>query len=331
MRLRDGARVAVIGAGPGGLVAAKHALEAGFDVTVFEASDDLGGQWNTAAAHSGIWPGMRTNTSRAMTAFSDLPAAADHPLHPAADADPRLPARVRRLVRGDRADQFQHPGPRGLGRRGWWTASPSTRWSRVRPVPRARCCRTGSTASTASCCTPSTTRVPIISAAGARWSTATASAGSRSPPTSRRSRRWSRRSASRATSCQKIVDGVSSDWQWYTALRRPRAPAAVARGARRGAAERVLRVAGDPAVVRRTRAQPATSWWPGIRCARTTSTQVRDGQIVCRPGDRRGRRTPGDLRRRHRRDRRRGRLRNRLPARHALPRPTRSGSALGPT
>ena len=85
MRLRDGARVAVIGAGPSGLVAAKHALGAGFDVTVFEASDALGGQWQTTAAHSGVWPGMHANTSRAMTAFSDLPAPAEHPLHPSAE------------------------------------------------------------------------------------------------------------------------------------------------------------------------------------------------------------------------------------------------------
>lgn len=84
-RLGEGARIAVIGAGPGGLVAAKHALAAGFDVSVFEASDDLGGQWNTAAAHSGIWPGMRTNTSRAMTAFSDHPAPRTHELHPYAE------------------------------------------------------------------------------------------------------------------------------------------------------------------------------------------------------------------------------------------------------
>ncbi len=84
-RLSRGARIAVIGAGPGGLVSAKHALEAGFGVSVFEASDDLGGQWNTAAAHSGIWPGMRTNTSRAMTAFSDYPPAPSLDLHPAAE------------------------------------------------------------------------------------------------------------------------------------------------------------------------------------------------------------------------------------------------------
>ena len=85
MKLRDGARVAIVGAGPSGLAAAKHALEAGFETTVFEASDDLGGQWYTAAPHSGVWPGMRTNTSRAMTAFSDFPAPADHALHPFAE------------------------------------------------------------------------------------------------------------------------------------------------------------------------------------------------------------------------------------------------------
>ncbi len=77
--------MAVIGAGPGGLVAAKHAIEAGFDVTVFEATDDLGGQWNTAGAQSGIWPGMRTNTSRAMTAFSDYGPPPTHELYPFAD------------------------------------------------------------------------------------------------------------------------------------------------------------------------------------------------------------------------------------------------------
>ena len=84
MSLRAGARVAVIGAGPSGLVAAKHALDAGFEPTLFEASEDLGGQWHTSAEHSGIWPGMHTNTSSPLTAFSDLAPPADHPLHPAA-------------------------------------------------------------------------------------------------------------------------------------------------------------------------------------------------------------------------------------------------------
>jgi dimethylaniline monooxygenase (N-oxide forming) len=85
MQLEQGDRIAIIGAGPSGLTAAKHALEAGFDVTVLEASDALGGQWHTTAAHSGVWPGMQINTSGAMTAFSDFPGPADYPLHPAAD------------------------------------------------------------------------------------------------------------------------------------------------------------------------------------------------------------------------------------------------------
>src|SRR5215472_5246912 len=84
-RLRAGCRVGVVGAGPGGLVAAKCLLEAGFDVTVFEAEEDLGGQWNTKSPESGVWPGMRTNTSRAMTAFSDFPVPSEHELHPFAE------------------------------------------------------------------------------------------------------------------------------------------------------------------------------------------------------------------------------------------------------
>lgn len=37
--------VAVIGAGPSGLVSAKYALEHGFKVTVFEQSEEVGGIW----------------------------------------------------------------------------------------------------------------------------------------------------------------------------------------------------------------------------------------------------------------------------------------------
>ncbi|MBL0374530.1 NAD(P)-binding domain-containing protein [Rhizobium sp. KVB221] len=64
--------VAVIGAGPSGLAAARWLAQHGFEPVVFEASGRVGGQWNTGAEHSATWPGMRTNTSRVMTVFSDL-------------------------------------------------------------------------------------------------------------------------------------------------------------------------------------------------------------------------------------------------------------------
>ena len=64
--------VAVIGAGPGGLVAARWLLSQGFEPTIFEQSPVLGGQWAGLAGRSGVWPAMHTNTSRVLTAFSDL-------------------------------------------------------------------------------------------------------------------------------------------------------------------------------------------------------------------------------------------------------------------
>ena len=64
--------VAVIGAGPGGLVAARWLLAQGFEPTIFEQAPTLGGQWSGLAGLSGVWPTMHTNTSRILTAFSDL-------------------------------------------------------------------------------------------------------------------------------------------------------------------------------------------------------------------------------------------------------------------
>ena len=64
--------VAVIGAGPGGLVAARWLLSQGFEPTIFERSPMLGGQWTGLDGRSGVWPSMHTNSSRILTAFGDL-------------------------------------------------------------------------------------------------------------------------------------------------------------------------------------------------------------------------------------------------------------------
>jgi dimethylaniline monooxygenase (N-oxide forming) len=71
-------RVAVIGAGPGGLVAARWLLRQGFEPTIFEQGPMLGGQWAGLDGRSGVWPSMSTNSSRTVTAFSDLEHATEH-------------------------------------------------------------------------------------------------------------------------------------------------------------------------------------------------------------------------------------------------------------
>ncbi|UOA16945.1 flavin-containing monooxygenase [Sulfitobacter dubius] len=65
-------KVAIVGAGPGGIVAARFLQSQGFDPVLFEAHDRPGGQWCHDNPASGVWPMMRTNTARMVTRFSDL-------------------------------------------------------------------------------------------------------------------------------------------------------------------------------------------------------------------------------------------------------------------
>ncbi|MCV7345542.1 flavin-containing monooxygenase [Mycolicibacterium rhodesiae] len=71
------ANVAVIGAGPAGLVVSRWLLSQGLEPSIFEQGSTLGGQWTAQPGRSGVWPGMHTNTSRILTAFSDLPLDGD--------------------------------------------------------------------------------------------------------------------------------------------------------------------------------------------------------------------------------------------------------------
>ncbi len=72
----------IVGAGPAGLVAARWLRECGFDPVLIEQADGVGGQWRVGSPFSSVWPGMRTNTSRITTAFSDLPHATGTPPYP---------------------------------------------------------------------------------------------------------------------------------------------------------------------------------------------------------------------------------------------------------
>jgi cation diffusion facilitator CzcD-associated flavoprotein CzcO len=282
VRLRDGARIAVVGAGPSGLVAAKHALEAGFDVTVFEAGDALGGQWHTAAAHSGVWPGMHTNTSRAMTAFSDFPAPAELPIHPAAEQIKayleayarafdvvrriRLHARVADVrpawkVDGEPFDavviasgRFRKPRLPGIVDAFRGQVIHSFDYPGAEPLRGRAVLVYGNGIS------------------GLEIASDVARQASSVVSTFRKPRYV----------IQKVVDGVSSDWQWYTlfgALERRLLP--VDEWARRQR-ERILRVAGNPADFGAP--EPAEDLLvAGLSLCQDYLAQVRDGSIVCRP------------------------------------------------
>lgn len=69
-------RIAVIGAGASGLVAARYLKDDGLAPVVFEQAAAIGGVWSPDDARDGDGPAyhsLRTNTSRQVTAFSDFP------------------------------------------------------------------------------------------------------------------------------------------------------------------------------------------------------------------------------------------------------------------
>ncbi len=250
-------------------------------MTVFEASDDLGGQWHTTAAHSGVWPGMHTNTSRAMTAFSDFAGPADYPLHPAAEqihaylrayaehfgvADRiRLRAPVSRVSRTGVVDGERFDGV--------IVASGRFRKPRLAPgldafsgevihafdYPGAGAYRDrrtlvyGNGISGLEIASDLAAVTPVVSAC--------------------RKPRYV---------IQKVVDGVSSDWQWYTAfgaLERRLLPREAWSGRVR---DRVLLVAGNPAAFGAP--EPHRDILvAGLSLCQDYLAQVAGGDIVCRP------------------------------------------------
>lgn len=65
-------RIAIIGAGIGGIACGRYFKAQGFDCTIFDSHSDLGGQWDLTNVNSGVWPKMRINTARFATRYSDI-------------------------------------------------------------------------------------------------------------------------------------------------------------------------------------------------------------------------------------------------------------------
>ena len=83
--MTDRAEVAVVGGGPAGLIAARYLASEGFHPVVFDAALRVGGHWRVGDPDSSVWPGMRTNTSRITTAFSDRTHPAGTAAYPTGD------------------------------------------------------------------------------------------------------------------------------------------------------------------------------------------------------------------------------------------------------
>ncbi|HKP29260.1 MAG TPA: NAD(P)-binding domain-containing protein [Gemmatimonadales bacterium] len=73
---------AIIGAGSSGLAAAKNFREAGFEVTVFERQDDVGGNWNFGKPTARVYRSTHTISSKPGTQFPDFPMPAAFPDYP---------------------------------------------------------------------------------------------------------------------------------------------------------------------------------------------------------------------------------------------------------
>ena len=66
--------IGIIGAGAAGICGAKHMLEAGFDVTVYEIGSNIGGMWvyRNDSGRSSAYRTLHINTAKDLTNFSDL-------------------------------------------------------------------------------------------------------------------------------------------------------------------------------------------------------------------------------------------------------------------
>ncbi|WP_396220932.1 flavin-containing monooxygenase [Gemmatimonas sp.] len=76
--------VAIIGAGPSGLTAAKNCRQAGLPFTLYERSDNVGGNWvfNDTTGHSSVYENTHIISSKTLSSFEDYPMPASYPDYP---------------------------------------------------------------------------------------------------------------------------------------------------------------------------------------------------------------------------------------------------------
>lgn len=79
-----GKHFAVIGAGAGGLCAAKNLRAKGFEVTIFEAGSRIGGLWvyENDSGMSTAYRSLHINSEARVSSFNDFPFPDDTPLYP---------------------------------------------------------------------------------------------------------------------------------------------------------------------------------------------------------------------------------------------------------
>ncbi|RZM11494.1 MAG: FAD-dependent oxidoreductase, partial [Pedobacter sp.] len=71
-------QIGIIGAGISGLVTAKTFLQKGYQVTILEKSDEVGGVWEKKRSYVGV----TTQTTRDEYSFSDFPMPTHYPMWP---------------------------------------------------------------------------------------------------------------------------------------------------------------------------------------------------------------------------------------------------------
>jgi Flavin-binding monooxygenase-like len=76
--------IAIIGAGPSGIAAAKNCIQAGLSVTVFEKNTVVGGNWvfNSSTGHSSVYENTHIISSKDWSEYEDFPMPASYPAYP---------------------------------------------------------------------------------------------------------------------------------------------------------------------------------------------------------------------------------------------------------